>query len=101
MLFWILFLLLERSLKVWNLCYCYCVSLRNYAWQTIHASEFLDFTEQHDVKVSVNDIVIKAVAIALRNVPLANGKICYNCYKYWLHQNTQLHRFIADQIWFL
>jgi pyruvate/2-oxoglutarate dehydrogenase complex dihydrolipoamide acyltransferase (E2) component len=32
-------------------------------------------TEQHDVKVSVNDIVIKAVAVALRNVPEANGKV--------------------------
>lgn len=31
-------------------------------------------TEKHDVKVSVNDIVIKAVAVALRNVPEANGK---------------------------
>lgn len=29
--------------------------------------------EQHNVKVSVNDIVIKAVAVALRNVPEANG----------------------------
>lgn len=32
------------------------------------------FTAKYDVKVSVNDIVIKAVAIALRNVPEANGK---------------------------
>lgn len=31
-------------------------------------------TEKHDVNVSVNDIVIKAVAVALRNVPEANGK---------------------------
>ncbi|CAK9159606.1 unnamed protein product [Ilex paraguariensis] len=30
---------------------------------------------KYDVKVSVNDIVIKAVAIALRNVPEANGKM--------------------------
>jgi len=29
--------------------------------------------EQHGIKVSVNDIIIKAVAIALRNVPEANG----------------------------
>ncbi|XP_052200628.1 dihydrolipoyllysine-residue acetyltransferase component 1 of pyruvate dehydrogenase complex, mitochondrial [Diospyros lotus] len=29
--------------------------------------------EKHDVKVSVNDIVIKAVAVALKNVPEANG----------------------------
>lgn len=33
------------------------------------------YTEKYDVKVSVNDIVIKAVAIALKNVPEANGKI--------------------------
>ena len=32
------------------------------------------FAAKYDVKVSVNDIVIKAVAIALRNVPEANGK---------------------------
>ncbi|GLT66754.1 hypothetical protein SLA2020_391030 [Shorea laevis] len=29
--------------------------------------------EKHDIKVSVNDIVIKAVAIALKNVPEANA----------------------------
>ncbi|KAK3031294.1 hypothetical protein RJ639_037306 [Escallonia herrerae] len=32
-----------------------------------------ELKEKYDVKVSVNDIVIKAVAIALRNVPEANG----------------------------
>ena len=32
-----------------------------------------NIAEQHGVKVSVNDIVIKAVALALRNVPEANG----------------------------
>ncbi|WCJ19193.1 Dihydrolipoyllysine-residue acetyltransferase component 1 of pyruvate dehydrogenase complex mitochondrial [Euphorbia peplus] len=32
-----------------------------------------ELIEQHNVKVSVNDIVIKAVAIALRNVPEANA----------------------------
>ncbi|EXC25438.1 Dihydrolipoyllysine-residue acetyltransferase component 1 of pyruvate dehydrogenase complex [Morus notabilis] len=32
-----------------------------------------DLKEQHNVKVSVNDIVIKAVAVALRNVPEANA----------------------------
>ncbi|KAF5192729.1 Dihydrolipoyllysine-residue acetyltransferase component of pyruvate dehydrogenase complex [Thalictrum thalictroides] len=32
-----------------------------------------ELKEQHNVKVSVNDIVIKAVAIALRNVPAANA----------------------------
>ncbi|EEF35610.1 dihydrolipoamide acetyltransferase component of pyruvate dehydrogenase, putative [Ricinus communis] len=32
-----------------------------------------ELKEHHDIKVSVNDIVIKAVAIALRNVPEANA----------------------------
>lgn len=32
-----------------------------------------ELIEKHNVKVSVNDIVIKAVAVALRNVPNANG----------------------------
>ncbi|KAH0435157.1 hypothetical protein IEQ34_026682 [Dendrobium chrysotoxum] len=32
-----------------------------------------ELREQHNVKVSVNDIVIKAVALALRNVPEANA----------------------------
>ncbi|XP_050387762.1 dihydrolipoyllysine-residue acetyltransferase component 1 of pyruvate dehydrogenase complex, mitochondrial [Argentina anserina] len=32
-----------------------------------------DLKENHNVKVSVNDIVIRAVAIALRNVPEANA----------------------------
>nr|XP_023880309.1 dihydrolipoyllysine-residue acetyltransferase component 1 of pyruvate dehydrogenase complex, mitochondrial [Quercus suber] len=32
-----------------------------------------ELKEKHDVKVSVNDIVIKAVAVALRNVPEANA----------------------------
>ncbi|XP_020578938.1 dihydrolipoyllysine-residue acetyltransferase component 1 of pyruvate dehydrogenase complex, mitochondrial isoform X2 [Phalaenopsis equestris] len=32
-----------------------------------------ELKEQHNVKVSVNDIVIKAVALALRNVPEANA----------------------------
>ncbi|XVE99152.1 hypothetical protein REPUB_Repub03eG0172700 [Reevesia pubescens] len=30
-------------------------------------------SEKHDIKVSVNDIVIKAVAVALKNVPEANA----------------------------
>ncbi|KAL6980260.1 Pyruvate dehydrogenase complex component E2 1 [Sarracenia purpurea var. burkii] len=34
---------------------------------------FAQFAETHNVKVSVNDIVIKAVANALRNVPEANA----------------------------
>ncbi|XXG62929.1 hypothetical protein AAC387_Pa05g1215 [Persea americana] len=32
-----------------------------------------ELKDQHDVKVSVNDIVIKAVALALRNVPEVNA----------------------------
>ncbi|KAK0592672.1 hypothetical protein LWI29_023374 [Acer saccharum] len=32
-----------------------------------------EFKEKHDIKVSVNDIVIKAVAVALKNVPGANA----------------------------
>ncbi|XP_057532087.1 dihydrolipoyllysine-residue acetyltransferase component 1 of pyruvate dehydrogenase complex, mitochondrial [Amaranthus tricolor] len=32
-----------------------------------------ELLEKHNIKVSVNDIVIKAVAVALRNVPEANG----------------------------
>ncbi|KAG2545074.1 dihydrolipoyllysine-residue acetyltransferase component 1 of pyruvate dehydrogenase complex, mitochondrial-like [Panicum virgatum] len=32
-----------------------------------------ELKEQHGIKVSVNDIIIKAVAIALRNVPEANA----------------------------
>ncbi|KAK9282580.1 hypothetical protein L1049_010797 [Liquidambar formosana] len=32
-----------------------------------------ELKEKHDVKVSVNDIVIKAIALALRNVPEANA----------------------------
>ncbi|WJX11843.1 Pyruvate dehydrogenase complex component E2 1 [Trifolium repens] len=34
---------------------------------------FMDLKEQYDVKVSVNDIIIKVVVAALRNVPEANG----------------------------
>lgn len=33
------------------------------------------------MKLSVNDIVIKAVAVALKNVPEANGKI----YRFHIH----------------
>ncbi|KAA3482100.1 dihydrolipoyllysine-residue acetyltransferase component 1 [Gossypium australe] len=32
-----------------------------------------ELKEKHDIKVSVNDIVIKAVAVALKNVPEANA----------------------------
>ncbi|CAN0923313.1 Dihydrolipoyllysine-residue acetyltransferase component 1 of pyruvate dehydrogenase complex, mitochondrial [Linum grandiflorum] len=32
-----------------------------------------EFKDNHDIKVSVNDIVIKAVAVALKNVPGANA----------------------------
>jgi pyruvate dehydrogenase E2 component (dihydrolipoamide acetyltransferase) len=49
-------------------------------WQIIHFTSSI--TEQHDVKVSVNDIVIKAVAVALRNAPEANGRdITYHMVK--------------------
>ncbi|KAL5976449.1 Pyruvate dehydrogenase complex component E2 1 [Asimina triloba] len=44
---------------------------RNY--KVANFSVFPDLAEQHGVKVSVNDIVIKAVALALRNVPEANA----------------------------
>ncbi|GKV34246.1 hypothetical protein SLEP1_g42636 [Rubroshorea leprosula] len=33
-----------------------------------------ELKEKHDIEVSVNDMIIKAVAIALKNVPEANGK---------------------------
>jgi len=49
-------------------------------WQIIHFTSSI--TEQHDVKVSVNDFVIKAVAVALRNAPEANGRdITYHMVK--------------------
>ena len=50
--------------------------------QLAQALQLTDFADQHDIKVSVNDIVIKAVAIALRNVPEANGKMCFICSRY-------------------
>lgn len=40
---------------------------------TLNFILFSVYPENHNVKVSVNDIVIKAVAVALRNVPHANG----------------------------
>jgi hypothetical protein len=76
MLYWILFFFLGRNSKV-------CHKLRSitsvsWAYIYIYSGKSIHFTssitEQHDVKVSVNDIVIKAVAVALRNVPEANGK---------------------------
>ncbi|TQE00062.1 hypothetical protein C1H46_014315 [Malus baccata] len=47
-----------------------------------------DLIEQHNVKVSVNDIVIKAVAVALRNVPEANA--------YWDAEKGEV--FLCDSI---
>uniref|UniRef100_A0A0D9VVJ1 Dihydrolipoamide acetyltransferase component of pyruvate dehydrogenase complex n=1 Tax=Leersia perrieri TaxID=77586 RepID=A0A0D9VVJ1_9ORYZ len=43
-----------------------------------------ELKEQHGVKVSVNDIVIKAVALALRNVPEANA--------YWNNEKDQAQK---------
>lgn len=47
-----------------------------------------DLKEQHNVKVSVNDIVIKAVAVALRNVPEANA--------YWDAEKGEV--FLCDSV---
>ncbi|KAI8527763.1 hypothetical protein RHMOL_Rhmol12G0099800 [Rhododendron molle] len=43
---------------------------------------FAQFTKKRDVKVSVNDIVIKAVANALRNVPEANAKTFFELFNH-------------------
>lgn len=40
----------------------------------MHDLRFFFCADKFGVKVSVNDIVIKTVAIALRSVPKANGK---------------------------
>ncbi|KAJ0102308.1 hypothetical protein Patl1_05970 [Pistacia atlantica] len=50
-----------------------------------------ELQEKHDIKVSVNDIVIKAVAVALKNVAEANGKI-YIVY-------TMFQRITQKYIW--
>ncbi|CAN6565880.1 unnamed protein product [Malus baccata var. baccata] len=47
-----------------------------------------DLIEQHSVKVSVNDIVIKAVAVALKNVPEANA--------YWDAEKGEV--FLCDSV---
>ncbi|VVA12146.1 PREDICTED: dihydrolipoyllysine-residue [Prunus dulcis] len=47
-----------------------------------------DLKERHNVKVSVNDIVIKAVAVALRNVPEANA--------YWDAEKGEV--FLCDSV---
>ncbi|KAH0980000.1 hypothetical protein GBA52_007177 [Prunus armeniaca] len=47
-----------------------------------------DLKELHNVKVSVNDIVIKAVAVALRNVPEANA--------YWDAEKGEV--FLCDSV---
>ena len=72
MLYWILFFPLEKILKVWTTkIYCYCSW---YICDPVYSVFFQLIAEQYDVKVSVNDIIIKVVAAALRNVPEANGK---------------------------
>ncbi|XP_066385843.1 dihydrolipoyllysine-residue acetyltransferase component 1 of pyruvate dehydrogenase complex, mitochondrial-like isoform X2 [Miscanthus floridulus] len=43
-----------------------------------------ELKEQHGIKVSVNDIIIKAVAIALRNVPEANA--------YWNNEKEETQK---------
>ncbi|XP_062212765.1 dihydrolipoyllysine-residue acetyltransferase component 1 of pyruvate dehydrogenase complex, mitochondrial-like [Phragmites australis] len=43
-----------------------------------------ELKEQHDIKVSVNDIIIKAVAIALRNAPEANA--------YWNNEKEEAQK---------
>lgn len=72
MLYWILFSYSERSLKVGVLisAILYGEELRYELTDLI----LFCFAAKYDAKVSVNDIVIKAVAIALKNVPEANGK---------------------------
>ncbi|KAJ0910880.1 putative dihydrolipoyllysine-residue acetyltransferase [Helianthus annuus] len=49
---------------------------------------FLSFTKElkdkFGIKDSVNDIVIKTVAIALRNVPKANSKVRYSYWIVWI-----------------
>lgn len=42
----------------------FCISFLIWIW---------DFAEKHGISVSVNDFVIKAAALALREVPEANG----------------------------
>uniref|UniRef100_A0A0E0A906 Dihydrolipoamide acetyltransferase component of pyruvate dehydrogenase complex n=1 Tax=Oryza glumipatula TaxID=40148 RepID=A0A0E0A906_9ORYZ len=49
-----------------------------------------ELKEQHGVKVSVNDIVIKAVALALRNVPEANA--------YWNNDKEQAQKCVSVDI---
>lgn len=72
MLYWILFFPLERILKVWT-SKLYC-SWSWYICNPVYSLFCPLIAEQYDVKVSVNDIIIKVVAASLRNVPEANGK---------------------------
>lgn len=72
MFYWTLFSLLERILKVWK--YKLLLYFSQAHFEPGGQFYILWVAEKHDVKVSVNDIVIKAVAVALRNVPEANGK---------------------------
>ena len=83
MLYWILFLHLEKNFKVCRLLLSHILvfinNLRGSEWTVLSWS-----TENHGVKVSVNDIVIKAVAVALRNVRQANGEKLFSPRK-WFH----------------
>lgn len=76
MSYWILYWHSERNLKVHcdlHLCpylqfyFCILVCDSTHFFLSLYA-------EQYNVKVSVNDIVLKAVALALKTVPEANGK---------------------------
>jgi hypothetical protein len=79
MLHWIHSFLFERILKVWTDINFLLAHVRFMLFVLVHLQSNLIFicsliAEQYDVKVSVNDIIIKVVAAALRNVPEANGK---------------------------
>lgn len=76
MSYWILYWHSERNLKVHcDLHLCpYLQFLFFVFWFVIPTHFFLSlYAEQYNVKVSVNDIVLKAVALALKTVPEANG----------------------------
>jgi hypothetical protein len=70
---------LRKDLKVWTDINFLLAHVRFMLFVLVHLQSNLIFicsliAEQYDVKVSVNDIIIKVVAAALRNVPEANGK---------------------------
>lgn len=80
MLYWILFFPFVKILKVWTSNNFSLACVRDAMlfvvvyWQSNMFFICSLIAEQYDVKVSVNDIIIKVVAAALRNVPEANGK---------------------------